>query len=557
MRPTVAIYGIQDRGQYPKPGFTHDHSICRMEAGRITHYLHLERITRKRYDNELHLHLEDIFDQRLIPLDDNADLIFVNSFVGSSFISKNGRIRFDQGPRRSVSAALYPGFAWLQPKNGTGSEPTAYGMDHELAHIGSNLPFHGAFKENSLHIHFDGGASLGNFSAFLYRNGRLHVLEYHWKLSHLSKLFNDNPLAFAILGHRAGAHCAVPGKLMGFATMARARPEIVDWLRKNNCFTDNATAMTRFHEVVKADFDWSGKLGDTRDPFQQELAAGFQRIFEEEWLHYLSDLQTRVQADFLYLSGGCALNIVANSKIVHSGMFQDVYIPPCPGDSGLSIGAAAFAEWQKHGRIERHSPYLNNVDIPQKTFSYDPYVVALLAEEIAVGKVIGLCNGPAEAGPRALGNRSIIARPDSRQIALRVSLECKQREWYRPVAPVLLKRNALRLSGLSAIHHLSRFMLLDYHVPEHNRSDVIGVVHANGTSRFQTLFDRSENPFLFDLLEELDQRFGIPALLNTSFNRREPIVHTPEQARNSAEKMGLDGIVINGKYEPLHSTLIQ
>ncbi len=555
IKPTIAIYGIQDRHNYKYPGFTHDHSICRMENGRITHYLQLERWTRRKYDNRMHLFIEDMMDQGVIPFTPEADLVFVNSFVGNSFLSQNCRIRFEQMPRTKITPDLIPGFAWVESSKWEGGAHQAFAIDHELAHIGANLPFHGPFRENSLLIHFDGGASLGNFSAFLFRNGRISLLECHWELSQLSKLFNDNALSFALLNHSPGEHCAVPGKLMGFATMGTYRQEYRDWLVKHNWFKEIWQDHSTFYETARSDLGWNGKLGNTKDGFLQDLAACIQMEFQRTWIEYLSRLQGQVQADYLYMSGGCSLNIVANTEIVNSELFQDVFIPPCPGDSGLSIGAAALLELQKHGRLDHHSPYLNNADLTRASIVHTPDLIRRIGDAIASGQILGLSNGLGEAGPRALGNRSIIARPDSKAIARKVSMDCKGREWYRPVAPVMLEKHAKRLTEQTDVHHLSRYMLLDFFIPEQCRREIEGVVHANGTARIQTLFKRCENPFLWDLLDYLDKVHDIPALINTSFNKRgEPIVHTSDQAFASATEMGLDGIVTNFKYQSLKSS---
>ena len=555
MRPTIAIYGIQDRHNFAFPGFTHDHSICRMEGGRITHYLQLERRTRRKYDNQMHLHLEELMDEEIIPFSLDSDLVFVNSFAGNCFLSQNGRIRFEQMPRTTLTPDVLLGYGWVETANRQENSFNFFAMDHELAHVCSNLPFHGPFRENALLVHFDGGASLGNFSAFQYKNGKLEGLECHWELSHLSKFFNDNALAFALLSHTPGEHCAVPGKLMGFATLGRPDAQLRDWLRQSGWFKDMWKDHAVFYRAAKSDWGWQGKLGDTHDPFLQNLAACFQAEFEEVWLNYLFRLQERINAGYLYLSGGCALNIVANTRIINAGWFQDVFIPPCPGDSGLSIGAAAFMEWKKYGKVELNTPYLNNAGLKPVPWKYDQQLIRKVGDALAEGRIIGVANGPAEAGPRALGNRSILARPDSKPLAEKVSRECKGREWYRPIAPVMLEKHAKKLTDLNDIHHLSRYMLLDFKIPTEKQIEIQGVVHANGTARIQTLFGKQQNPFLWDLLSYLDEVHHVPALINTSFNKRgEPIVHTPTHARKSALEMGLDGLVSNFDFQLIKSS---
>ena len=548
MKPTLGIYCIPDRADFPAPGYTHDHSLCIMEDGQVVHYLQLERWTRRKYDNQLHLHLEELIDGPLQAQARAADWVVVNSFVESSFLTRNGRFRAETHPRDRLHVGHTPMRAWGEFAPGGGHAIPAFSIDHELAHVCSNLPFYGPFPENSLHVHFDGGASLSNCSVFLYRNGQLQLLDFHWKLSRLSKFFNDNALSFALLGHAPGDHCTVPGKLMGFATLAEPDPAITAWLQAHDFFKDCWQDKADFYARARADFGWQGQLGDTRDPFLQRIAASFQQVFTDEWLAFLAQTQAHVHADALFLSGGCALNIVANTQLLHSGLFPDLLIPPCPGDSGLSLGAAAFHEWQRHGHIARHSPYLNSLGLALPPPAHSPELVALVGDRIAAGEIIGLYQGAGEIGPRALGQRSLIARPDVPALAARVSMTCKGREWYRPIAPVMLEAQARRLTGQAHIHPLSQYMLLDFAIPPAHRAALAGVVHGNGTARIQTLFERAQQPFLWDLLTYLDQQHHIPALINTSFNAPgEPIVHTPAQALESAQRMGLDAVLINGQ----------
>lgn len=547
MTTTLAIYGIRDRYDFEYPGFTHDHNVCVMQDGKITQYLHLERYTRRKYDNRLHVFIEELLEKKMIDLPNNFEIVSVNSFVGSAFISKNGRVRIEPTSPRIVSADLQVASAWFQRQDWEGKAIRAYEVSHELAHIFSCLPFYGDLKDNSLLVHFDGGASLGNFSAFLYKNGCLKCLEYHWEMAHLSKFFNDNALTFEIVGAKPGEHCSVAGKLMGYAAMGKPQTAIRNWLNDNNFFKDIWNDKSVFYQSAQQNFGWTGSLNDNKDEFLMDIAAAFQAEFQEQVVRKFTDLQKTTQTDFLYYAGGCALNIITNSELVRRHIFKDIFIPPCCNDSGLSIGATAFLQWKKGIRIQVHSPYLNNVNLPQHHFSYSQKNIEKIARGIMEGQIIGICNGNAEAGPRALGNRSLIARPDSRKIAQKVSMRCKNREWYRPVAPIMLARNAYKVSG-QRVHDLARYMLLDVEILPEYQAALSGVVHQNNTARIQTITHKNENPFMYDLLDSLDKKYGILGLINTSFNRRgEPIVHLTEEALASAQAMNLDAVIINGK----------
>lgn len=546
MKQTLAIYGIKDRSNYRYAGFTHDHNICLMQNGEIIQYLQLERYTRRKYDNRLDLFIEDLFEENHLNIDDDFDIVFVNSFEANSFISDKGKVKFE-------SSEIFPkppklsknGFCRFNISQFENYQPNAYMLSHELAHIFSNLPFYGNFKENSLLVHFDGGASIGNFSAYTFKKNKLNFIEANWELSHLSKFFNDNALIFAILGAKQEEHTSVPGKLMGFASFGNYSKKIEKWLINNNYFKDIWNNNKIFFTKAKADFNIAINSFDTKNKFLQNISATFQRIFENETIAKLRELQEQTNTDYLYYSGGSALNIVTNSKIIELGIFKDVFIPPACNDSGLSIGASAFLEWKKGNKIAKHSPYLNNVNCDIAQTNYSPVLIKQAAELLLKNKIIGIANEFGEAGPRALGNRSIIALANSKELARKVSMECKQREWYRPIAPIMLKHIAEKVTG-QKVHHLSKYMLLDYKILPEYHQQLEGVAHINGTARIQTIENRKENPFIFDLLNYLWNGHNIFALINTSFNGKgEPIVHTNEDAIKSAKNMNLDAVIID------------
>ena len=541
-RPTLAIYGIQDRQNSEYPLYVHDHNLAIMQNGNVLNFLQQERISRRKRDNSLHIHLKEILkEKKLLAID--YDLVFVDNVVGRSFISRYGEARFEAPLNDQLSTGLEKGKCWW-----FGKEKEAYVLNHELAHIFSCLPFFGPFNENSLLIHFDGGASLSNFSAALYKNGRINWLEYHWDLKPFSTIYNANALVFAMLGAKLPDQNAVPGKFMGFAGWGNFRPEIEKWLYENEFFHNIWGKTSFFFQKAKDDFGIELKSFDQQNPFIQDVAATLQYIFIEKILEKLKELAQKTGAENLYYTGGSALNIVANTQIIKSRIFREVFIPPCTEDSGLALGAAAFAEWKKHGTVKVHSPYLNNWGIESYETKFSPKTIYKVAGMLAAGKVIGVCNGFGEAGPRALGNRSILARADSKSLANKISMKKKGREWYRPLAPVALEKNTRYFTGVDEIHPLSEFMLIDFSVLSDRQKELAGAVHADGTARVQTIFKKQQNPFLYDLLELLDVKYGIKALINTSFNGKgEPIVHTKENALTAARNMKLDGVILNGE----------
>ena len=542
-KPTLAIYGIQDRFDYEHPFYVHDHNLALMQDGKVEWFLQQERISRRKRDNSLHIHLKSILKEKKL-LGKDYDLVFIDNVVGRTFLLQNGEVRFEAPLNQKLATDLEKAKCWW-----FGEEKEAWVLNHELAHMFSCLPFYGNLQNNSLLVHFDGGASLSNFSAAVYKNGQFEWLEYHWDLKPYSTLFNANALVFAIIGAKLPEQNAVPGKFMGFSGLGNYRPELGDWLKSNNFFQDIWGKTSVFFEAAKNDWGVGLKSFNQKDPFVQDVAATLQELFSQEIVKKLQDLQEKTGAENLYYTGGSALNIVANTRIVNSGMFRQVFIPPCTEDSGLALGAAAFAEWKKHGKVEVNSAYLNNWGIESYKADFSEETINEVAEKLATKKLIGICNNFGEAGPRALGNRSILAFAGSKELSRKLSIEKKGREWYRPLAPVALEDNVKYFTGQSAIHPLSKFMLLDFAILPEKQQEITGASHADGTARFQSISKESDNPFLFALLKRLDEKYSIKALINTSFNAGgEPIVHSEEDALQSAKKMQLDGVVLNGKF---------
>lgn len=542
----IAVYGIQDINNLMVPTLAHDHSIAIIKNNQVLHYLQLERLSRKKHSADMPQMLYDLLQAKKL-LAEDLTFIFVDNVSGRSFINQAGNIRFEAPLVHDLAVSVEVGQLWW-----LNQMKKAYVVNHELAHLGSCLPFFGPFKNDSLLVHFDGGASQSNFSAWYYSHGKLKKLAAHWRLKKLSALFNANALTFGIVSAKLMDLNAVPGKFMGFASLGKYSARIQKFLEKYDYFADIWKSKKPFFDAVKIEFGLDIKHLDQRDAFVQDVAATIHQVFVTETYDEIKRLQQETKAQYFYYSGGSALNIVLNTKIINSGLFQDVFIPPCCNDSGLALGAAAFFQWEKGYSLEVSSPYLNNWNIEKYQTNYAAGDIRKVAEILMQNKIIGICNGTAEIGPRALGNRSLLCLANSKSLAKKISMEVKGREWYRPVAPIMLERNTKYFTGLAKVHALSKYMLVDFKILEDKIVEMQGAVHANQTARIQTVFCRSENPFIYDLLEYMDQHFGVKALINTSFNKRgEPIVHTVEDAKKSAQNMHLDALVIHGKLSDI------
>jgi carbamoyltransferase len=289
-----------------------------------------------------------------------------------------------------------------------------------------------------------------------------------------------------------------------------------------------------------------------------DLAFAMQHRFEEAFFYLINQLHKRVPVSNLALAGGCALNSVTNGQLFEKTPFRSTWIQPAAGDEGLAIGAAlhTYHSILKQGRryvmqhaylgpefsdqhIERS---LNHAGLKYRKAGFGPLLEAV-AEQIAKGNIVGWFQGRMEWGPRALGNRSILAHPGLPDMKDTLNARIKQREWFRPFAPSIL---AERQHEYFEHDHPSPFMLHVYKIRPAKRSQLCAVNHVDDTGRLQTV-SREENPLYHDLIQAFERRSGIPVLLNTSFNENEPIVARPEEAIDCFERTQMDALAI-GPY---------
>ncbi len=545
-KKVIGVYGIQDTTPESYPLNVHDHSLVLFFEGKIKKFIQIERLSGIKYDKSLPLDfLKWLQEIHLLAVKPDFDMIFVDNIVGRSFISADGKVRFEAPLSYSLYNNCEEGVMWWFDHK----EP-AYVLNHELAHVYSALPFFGPFKENSLMIHFDGGASQSNASVWVFNNGQVHLCDYHWELKYLSSLFNANALVFQVLNADIKDQNAVPGKAMGLAAYGRYDQKLENWLNKYAFFRDYWGRKKDIIALARQDLDVDLHAISDDQPLMQDIMATIQYIFTRDFLCFIRKWQKQTGCRFLYFSGGAALNIKLNRAILDSQLFEDLFIPPCTNDAGLAIGAGACLQMQKGYQIELHSPYLNNAGLEDLPVQYDMAIIEEIARLLIHQKIIGVANGYGECGPRALGNRSLLALPVP-EMARKVSMQHKKREWYRPVAPVMLASEFKARKGIIP-HHLTKYMLLEYSFSKVQAKGMEGCIHVDGTARVQCIFERQQNPFVFDLLTYMNEVYRVPALINTSFNQKGmPMVHTPEDAFKQGGDMGLDALVINGQLHLL------
>jgi carbamoyltransferase len=427
----------------------------------------------------------------------------------------------------------------------------AWIINHEIAHIGSTLPFFGRFLPNSLLIHIDGGAFVSNSSVWYYDGERIDYIDHSWsKLKDVVNNFNANPLVFAILGEPEINHVSVPGKLMGYASFGEAKPEMTRWLRENNYFLEYDGNNMELLEIINHKFGTSFSRFNTKNRIMMDIAACLQAEFERKIIDFIQQYHDSTNAKNLYYSGGAALNIKTNARIENECGFENVFIPPCCNDSGLSLGASYYYLFSNRIAFNKISPFQNKMGskpLPKK-YSFN---INTVINRIMKGDVLGVFLGYGETGPRALGHRSIIARPDIPALSKKVSEVIKGREWYRPLAPIIADYIALEILAEDVSRSkLAGFMLGAYHLKDRYAQDFKGVVHIDGTLRPQVIHKNDgETRFLYTVLRQLDKQYGIKGLINTSFNKKgKPMVQTAEHAVNDGRSMGLDGVICIDRF---------
>jgi len=314
-------------------------------------------------------------------------------------------------------------------------------------------------------------------------------------------------------------------------------------------------------EIIKL-FGNSRMPNDPIEEKHQNIASSVQVVYENILFSLLEKIYKKYNLPKLTLSGGCAQNSLANGKIIANTSFKNLFIPSNPGDAGGAVGAAYIA-WNKINKkkpMPNLTPYLgasySNIQIKeainskQKLFSNkkfkifyleDEYLYQFISKAISEEKVVGWFQGGMEWGPRALGNRSILADPRNPKMQEMLNIKIKKRESFRPFAPSILIEEAEEwfIDFVDEEPFMSRVL----NFKSDKIEKVPAVAHIDGTGRIQTV-NKNINPRFHKLIEQFKKITGIPILLNTSFNENEPIVNKPEEAINCFERTEMDILVL-------------
>jgi carbamoyltransferase len=309
------------------------------------------------------------------------------------------------------------------------------------------------------------------------------------------------------------------------------------------------------------------------EPIEQkhkDLARSVQATYEKAFFALLHVLHKQHPSDNLALAGGCAMNSVANGKVYRRTPFKKMYLPAAAGDAGGAIGAAAYVLSTLNSQLSSSdltsdlSPMINAylgpeateeeihalIDWKKKeigdsgcTISFigdEEELVKRAAQTIADGKIVGWFHGRMEWGPRALGNRSILADPRKAEIKDVLNAKVKRRESFRPFAPSILREE---VAEWFETDDDVPFMMQVFQIRPKYREMIPAVTHVDGTGRLQTVH-KETNPRFYRLIEQFRDLTGIPLVLNTSFNENEPIVCFPEEALDCFLRTQMDLLVL-------------
>lgn len=296
--------------------------------------------------------------------------------------------------------------------------------------------------------------------------------------------------------------------------------------------------------------------GQPLEPCHRDISAALQRITDDLVLHLANHLFKRTGAQNLCLAGGVALNCVTNQFVLERGPFRKLYVQPAAHDAGTAIGSALFVCHNVLGQPRRPcmpTPYLGPSYSPREieralrqaglVFQHSNHIELEVARRLSEGSLVGFFQGRMEVGPRALGNRSLLADPRNPNMRETLNQRIKHREDFRPFAPSVLHEEASQWFHMGKESPACEYMLMAYPVVEEKRDRIPAVVHVDGTSRIQVV-RQDVNRRFHHLISCFQQITGVPVVLNTSFNDTEPIVCSPEDAIHTFLRTEIDYLAI-------------
>jgi carbamoyltransferase len=448
-----------------------------------------------------------------------------------------------------------------------------HNVEHHRAHMASAF-FVSPFEEAAI-LSVDG---MGDFVSTMWGTGKGTKLDVMGEVNFPHSLGNYYTAITQWLGFPKYGD---EGKVMGLAPYGE--PVYIDEMRKivrlqrDGTFTldldyfaldTEGVTMTWNEDAPALGTLYSKKLldllGESRTPRSeitrkhQDVAASLQAMLEEAEFALVRKLQRDTGLTSLCMAGGVALNSAFNGKVLPNTPFKEIFIQPAAGDAGTSLGVCYYIYHHLLGKPRTYlmqsaytGPCYDNHEIEKVLHSHSLNYVALsedkLVEQaagiVAEGDVLGWFQGRMEWGPRALGNRSIIADPRRDDMKDILNARIKHREAFRPFAPSILLED---VGDYFDQTYPDPFMIKVYSVQPNKRAEIPAVTHVDGTGRLQTV-DRESAPLYWKLISAFRDKTGVPVVLNTSFNDNEPIVCTPQEAVECFLRTRMDALAL-GNY---------
>ena len=540
--------------------FSHDTSACLLVDGAVVAIGEQERFDRDQHTKHFpHAAIGFCLQQAGLGIDQLDAVAFAHHAV-VDFARGASDAVLRAAPKRLAAQAFTDGRLLLRERmfrKTWGYRGKVFHVGHHQAHAAS--AFFSSPYDRAAVLTLDRGGDFLSSTMAIGEGNRLRQIGAVKNPHSLGEVYT----AFTwLLGFRPNAD---EGKLMGLAPYGRdvLAKDLRDLilLQPDGRFKVNLRWF-RYQREGRIPFSKAGldRFGPPREPEsefterQQDLAYACQDLVEEAGLHVARALRQATGMERLCLAGGVALNSVMNGRVLAEAGFDELHVQPAASDAGNALGAAAWVWHQEMGQPRswamEHAFWgpswsekecaaaLSGRGLEMRQVA-DPEAEA--AERIAAGRVVGWFQGRAEIGPRALGNRSILADPRRAEMRDVVNARVKHREGFRPFAPsVLHERGAEYFERYSH----NPFMLLVLPVRPDKRDVIPAVTHVDGTGRMQSV-TKAFNPAYHRLISEVDRRTGVPVVLNTSFNLRgEPMVNRPEEAVEDFLRSEMDALFL-------------
>ena len=449
-----------------------------------------------------------------------------------------------------------------------------YHCQHHEAH--ANGVFYQSPYNEALIFSFDGGGDDGEFNIYhgeresgVVRlaqliNPTLNNPHVYYNLGFAYMIFGDYLNAISQEPISTG-NLVWPGKLMGLCAYGTVNedwlPHFIEFFKSDpdGDKADYIPKINKLGEAINVVFDPSNRLLGTES---YDVAATAQRAFEECFLEVANEWFEKYPDLPVCITGGCALNIILNTRVRDMG--KEVFVGPNPNDCGIAAGMMlkyikpkrpmdltyAGIEPLDQNTLAEIILHHNGVKkiMCEENLEYHPHEQchkSVISKDLADGKIIGVIRGRSEHGPRALGNRSILCNPMIKGMKDTLNEKVKHREWYRPFAPVV---RAEDVAIYFEFYGESRWMSFCPRVRAEYREILSEITHVDGTARVQTV-KREDNPWLYNLLTEFEALTGVGVLLNTSFNiNGKPIASTYRDAFELYKTSEMDGLVFDDYY---------